>query len=59
MTNETMPTNNTKLTEMSKTGNKITEGTRALGEALKVNSTLTTLGLWGAHQVKANHCIDI
>ena len=34
-----------------KTGNKIgAEGARALSEALKVNTTLTTLDLWGVQQ---------
>ena len=36
----------TDITEMTKTGNEIDgEGARALGEALKVNQTLTELNL--------------
>ena len=45
----------TDITEMTKTGNEINgEGVRALGEALKANTTLTELNLSSVQKQQRN-----
>ena len=45
----------TDITEMTKTGNEINgEGVRALGEALKANTTLTELNLTSVQKQQRN-----
>ena len=48
--NKTIPNKDTTATATNKTGNCVFEGACALSEVLKVNTTLTELGLSRLHQ---------